>query len=238
MKKALRNIFSACALVVAGSAHAGIPTFDAAAVAQAIMQVQSWAQQYQQMVTQIRNMETQISNVTGSRGFSSLLNGPLYEQARRYLPADSQALVDAMRSANFGTLNSSLESVKRGAVSLSGSQFKSSTAGTQFDQDMNRAAMAHVSSQEAYKAAMQRLQGLEYMTGQISATNDPKAIAELQARIATEQSMIQNETAKLQSLQMLIAAEKQISDMQAKQAAMRMGGGTPVFQNIQFRAAR
>ena len=62
------------------------------------------------------------------------------------------------------------------------------------------------------------------MTAQISSTDDPKAIAELQARIATEQGMVQNEQAKLQALAMLTASEQQIAQQQARETSIKMGG--------------
>jgi len=61
------------------------------------------------------------------------------------------------------------------------------------------------------------------MTAEISQTQDPKAIAELQARIATEQGMIQNEQSKLQALSMLAAAEKQLADQQANEISIKSG---------------
>ena len=55
--KLFRKFFGAFALMfglgIGNAAHAGIPVIDGAAIAQAVLQVQSWAQQYQQMVQQI-----------------------------------------------------------------------------------------------------------------------------------------------------------------------------------------
>ena len=77
---------------------------------------------------------------------------------------------------------------------------------------------------QAYTDATQRLQNLENMIGQVSQTQDPKAIAELQARINTEQGIIQNEQAKIQAMAMLMKAEQQVSDMQARDTSIRMAG--------------
>ncbi len=46
----------------------------------------------------------------------------------------------------------------------------------------------------------------------INGTPDPKAIAELQGRIAAEQAMIQNEQTKLQMYQMVAAAEDRLQE--------------------------
>jgi type IV secretion system protein VirB5 len=68
---------------------------------------------------------------------------------------------------------------------------------------------------------------------QISTTQDPKAIGELQARIATEQGLIQNEQAKIQAMTMLVAAEKQIAEMQARETSIKMGGSVASIPRTQ-----
>jgi len=52
---------------------------------------------------------------------------------------------------------------------------------------------------------------------QINQTKDPKAIAELQGRIAAEQAMIQNEQTKLQMYQMVAAAEDRLQQQRRKE---------------------
>lgn len=91
--------------------------------------------------------------------------------------------------------------------------------------DLNRAASNKALSQEAYNSAQQRLSNLEDLLQQISTTQDPKSIAELQARINVEQGLIQNEQAKINAMAMLVNAERQISEMQARDVSIRMGGG-------------
>ena len=90
--------------------------------------------------------------------------------------------------------------------------------------DLNRAASNKALSQQAYDSAQQRLSNLEDLIQQISTTQDPKAIAELQARINVEQGLIQNEQAKINAMAMLVNAERQISEMQARDVSVRMAG--------------
>ena len=81
----IKRIFAA--LLLAGSvvaspaAHAGIPTLDAANLAQAIIEVLSWGEQYGQMIEQIQQLEQQYNQavqqydaLTGSRGLGDILN--------------------------------------------------------------------------------------------------------------------------------------------------------------------
>ncbi|KFA32187.1 type IV secretion system protein, partial [Xanthomonas vasicola] len=79
---------------------------------------------------------------------------------------------------------------------------------------------------EAYAAAKSRLDQINSLMGQINQTQDPKAIAELQGRIASEQAMIANEQTKLQLFQMMAQADEKLHEQRqreinAKQLARR-----------------
>lgn len=79
---------------------------------------------------------------------------------------------------------------------------------------------------EAYAAAKSRLDQINSLMGQINQTQDPKAIAELQGRIASEQAMIANEQTKLQLFQMMAQADEKLQEQRqreinAKQLARR-----------------
>src|SRR5690606_22269497 len=63
---------------------------------------------------------------------------------------------------------------------------------------------------QAFDTASQRWDQIQGLMSQINSTTDPKAIAELQARINSEQAAIQNEQTKLQMFQMLAQVEQQL----------------------------
>jgi len=224
MKNFIRIFALALGLSSAGQAFAGIPVIDAANVAQAIKQVAAWKQQYQQMADQYNQMQQQYQSLTGSRGFSSLLNGPAYQQARRMLPPDAQQVLGLAKSGSYGNLASSISAIKQASTTLDAGAFSNPTAAKQWDADMNRAASNKALSMQAYTDAGQRLQTLEGLISQISQTQDPKAIAELQARIQAEQAIIQNEQNKIQAMAMLASAEQQISRQQAREMSIRSAG--------------
>ncbi|MDP1959030.1 MULTISPECIES: P-type DNA transfer protein VirB5 [Betaproteobacteria] len=211
----------------------GIPVIDAASLAQQIQQVAAWAQQYQQMTQQIQQLQQQIASTTGSRGFSSALNSPAFQQARRMLPQDAQTLLDLAANGSYGNLANSINTIKQSTTTLNNGSFSSAHASDQWAADLNRAASNKALSMEAYNSAQQRLTNLENLMSQISTTQDPKAISELQARIATEQGLIQNEQAKIQAMTMLVAAEKQIAEMQARETSIKMGGSVASIPRTQ-----
>ena len=229
MKKLLRILALVTGLFSGGQAFAGIPVIDGANLAQAIQQVMAWAQQYQQMTQQIQQLQQQIESVTGSRGFSSVLNSPAFQQARRTLPEDAQTLLNLANGGSYGNLASSINTIKQATSTLTASDFGSQSAADQWWSDLNRAASNKALSQEAYNSAQQRLSNLEGLLQQISTTQDPKAIAELQARINVEQGLIQNEQAKINAMAMLVNAEREISEMKERDTSIRMAGtGRPV----------
>jgi type IV secretion system protein VirB5 len=233
MKKLLRIFALAIGLISGGPALAGIPVIDGANLAQAIQQVAAWAQQYQQMALQIQQLQQQIESVTGSRGFSSVLNSPTYQQARRTLPPDAQTLLNLANGGTYGNLAGAINSIKQGTTTLTPASFSSQLAADQWMIDLNRAASNKALSVEAYNSAQQRLANLEALIPQISTTQDPKDIAEIQARINVEQGVIQNEQAKVQAMAMLVNAERQISEMQARDVSIRSAGTNRTVPRIQ-----
>ena len=69
---------------------------------------------------------------------------------------------------------------------------------------------------KALETAQKRLNQIEGLMNQINRTQDPKAIAELQARIGIEQAMIQNESTRLQMYKMMSEANEKMLAEQAK----------------------
>lgn len=234
MKKFLRVLILVTGLFSGGQAFAGIPVIDASNLAQQIQQVASWVQQYQQMTQQIQQLQQQIESITGSRGFSAALNSATFQQARRMLPQDAQTLLNLANGGSYGNLASSINSIKQASSTLTAANFGTQLAADQWMADLNRAASNKALSQEAYNTAQQRLFNLEDLMAQISSTQDPKAIAELQGRIQVEQGLIQNEQAKIQAMAMLVNAERQISDMQAREVSIRASGLYHVVPRVQI----
>ncbi|MET3135227.1 type IV secretion system protein VirB5 [Oxalobacteraceae bacterium GrIS 1.11] len=240
MKKFLRILAFVVGIFGGSQAFGGIPVIDVTSVAvqqtqlaQAIQQVAAWAQQYEQMVQQIQQMQQQIQNTTGGRGFSALLNDSTFQAARRMLPPDAQTLLSLANGGSYGNLASSINSIKQATTSLNSGSFSSATAANQWQADLNRAASNKALSMEAYTDAIQRLQNLEGMISQVSQTQDPKAIGELQARINAEQGIIQNEQAKIQAMSMLVSAEKQIAEQQARETSIKTAGSVASIPRIQ-----
>lgn len=233
MKKLLQLSAVSLALLGGTQVHAGIPVIDAANLANSIKQVVAWGQQYTQMVDSIQQLQNQYaqlqttySAMTGSRGMSTLLNGPVDQTMRRYLPAQG-AQIDQLASgavAGYGPLQSAISSLK-GVVSTvpNGTFASGSDALNVLSAKINSLATQKALGQAAYSSAAQRTSDIEGLIATSAAATDPKSIAEMQARIGAQQALLQNESAKLQAMAYMQAAEQQQNEQRANEAISKWG---------------
>jgi type IV secretion system protein VirB5 len=173
-----------------------------------------WAQQVQQMTSQIDQMKQQYGALTGSRGLGRVFDDP---QRRDYLPQDWQAVYEAVKRGGYSGLNG-----RASSIYADNKVFDACESLVQDQQRNACRAQAVKSSQdkafalEAYDQAEARLRQIDQLMGQINQTRDPKGIAELQGRISAEQAMIQNEQTKLQMFQMVAEAEGKIQEQRQR----------------------
>lgn len=236
MKKIFRTLALVLGLVVGSHAKAGIPVLDAANLANSVQQVIAWGQQYQQMVqslTELRNQYVQLQNtynsLTGSRGLVTLLNAAGDQAARRYLPeqaAELEQLTGAVM-AGYGPLQSAIRDTRALVSSMPAGTFGDGTVALNALQArINSLATQKAFGQAAYTAASRRFQDIENLIAISGGANDPKAIAEMQTRIAAQQALLQNESAKLQAMTYMQAAEQQVNEQRGNEAVGRWGKTT------------
>ena len=223
MKKILRVLALAAGLAFGSSAHAGIPVIDGANLAQSIQQVLAWAQQYQQMAEQIQQAQQQLQqlestyqSMTGSRGFGSLLSNPGLPQ---YLPDEWKTVYQTAAGGGYSGISGTLSQI------LSDEQMSGTIAQREqqfLQRSREAAATDKATGLRAYDGAKARLSQIQSLMGQINSTSDPKAIAELQARIGAEQAAINNEATKLQMIGMLQQAEQRLIAEQRQDTNLRL----------------
>ncbi|HGN0628610.1 TPA: P-type DNA transfer protein VirB5 [Pseudomonas aeruginosa] len=219
----MNKLSASCILTVgiaaSSAAFAQIPVTDGASIAKSVEnQIETmakWKMQYDQMVSQIDQMKQQYAAVTGARGMGELFNNP---QLRDYLPHDWQSAYDSVKSGGYAGLSGRAESIYN-----DNKVYDACTGFSSMEQRVNCEAQAVKGAQDkafaldAYDAAKKRLSQIDQLMRQINQTQDPKAIAELQGRIAAEQAMIQNEQTKLQMYQMVAAAEDRLQQQRRKE---------------------
>lgn len=219
MKKLSASCILAVGIAASSAAFAQIPVTDGASIANSVQQqvetMAKWKMQYDQMVSQIDQMKQQYAAVTGARGMGELFNNP---QLRDYLPQDWQGVYDSVKSGGYAGLSGRAESIyDNNKVYDACAGFVSNEQRTNCEAQAVKGAQDKAFALDAYDAAKNRLSQIDQLMQQINQTQDPKAIAELQGRIAAEQAMIQNEQTKLQMYQMVAAAEDRLQEQRQRE---------------------
>lgn len=229
MKKFLIPLALTGGIAMSSAALAQIPVTDVASittnVTNQIETIAKWKLQYEQMVSQINSMERQYSSLTGSRGLGSIMNNP---SMRDYLPQDWQSVYDSVKNGGYPGLSGTGKTVYDANKIYDACAHFIGDAVERIgcEQRAVKGAQDKGFALDAYNAAKGRINQIDQLMGQINQTQDPKAIAELQARIQVEQANIQNEQTKLQMYAMVAAAEDKVqqqrqAEINAKSNARR-----------------
>lgn len=194
-------------------AQAQIPTTDAilngqVSVHNAAMVVQ-WGKEIAEMKEQFTElqrhwdkMDKMESLVSGSRnlGISNApgINGELPSQ------------ISSVYSGSYGDTQSIMQAER---VTQTNASAQAALQERQFQSAATEKALAL----RTFEGAQNRLNNINSLINKIAASNDPKAIQDLNARIGAEQAILQNETQKLQTVSQLAKAEDKLIDERRKQ---------------------
>lgn len=185
----LQKLALAICVTAAPAAHAGIPVIDAANLAQAITQVIAWGQQAEQMIAQLENQATDIANTTGQRGMANIHNNT---QLQQVVPTNVAQLYQGINEGGDAGLTAAAQAIRAqhqvyNCETLTGSVKSVCLA------SMNTNAQTQANLNDALNKASQRTAQIQQLQNAIASTNDPKSIAELQARIQAEQAQVAND---------------------------------------------
>lgn len=196
------------ALLVAGpAAHAQFAVIDVAAVARLTTELQTLDQSLATARQSLAEAQAQYQSMTGNRGMEGLLSGI----DRNYLPQSWDQLTAALtdRGGPYGALSAIMQQALAHNAVLTPAQLNwlSPDARAQLTAERDSTAMLQALSRQALANASSRFASLEQLISAIGAASDQKAVLDLQARIAAEQTMLENEQTKLRVL--FAAAEAQ-----------------------------
>lgn len=228
MKLVKKAVVAAVLISVAGVSPVfatSIPVVDIALNTQTKMnQVENIAK----LVAQLQQLKAQVQAITGDRGMGGLLSG----QNRGYLPPDWNQAMNVLNSSSsspYSALANAAQSIKTAQSVLSTADVNNLTPQMQqlLNQARNASATQQALGQAAYQQASQRVGLLQQLTNAISGASDAKAVMDLQARIQSEQTMLQNDQSKLQSLAQLQQAQDVATrQMHNEMRAQTSGAGT------------
>lgn len=203
------------------TASAQMAVVDVRAIGQLIQQIRTMQQQLETARGQLREAQATFQAMTGRRGMEQLLAG----EVRNYLPPDWQQLASVIdaTSTQYGALARELESLTRRNAVLSDAELDRLGARprTAIDEDRRDIALTQALSRGALDAAGARFESLRALIDAIPNATDAKAAMDLQARIAAEQAMLENEHAKLAALFETAEAERLSRAQQRREQAIR-----------------
>jgi|JI8StandDraft_2_1071088.scaffolds.fasta_scaffold16237_4 type IV secretion system protein VirB5 len=218
-------------------AHAGIPVFDGANVANTLANLQKWKSQleemaahYKKLQAQLQKAEEQYEALTNARGIADALNSPLLQN---YLPQDA---ADVLKTINqFGTsgnLTTAAKALRDAHKLFDCSTITLADERLRCEKEIEAAYQYQAYLQSAADPASKRLAQINELLKLAANTKDPKEIAEAQARIAGEQAMLQHEAARVELMRATAEIEHRVSEAQlneSKRARTARSGSLTAF---------
>ncbi len=222
----------ALALGCTSAAHAQVAVYDAASVRQSIEQVAAWKRQYDQMRQQQLQLQAQHASMTGSRGFGMIATDP---RLNHLAPAELREVLAAIRTKGASGLTPAAAAIRDqtriyACPTPSGNRMDS----CEWNASIN--AQQQANQERALLLLEQRTRQIQQLQTRINATSDPKAIAELQARLQVEAAQVSNDTNKLLVMNAMMdassrAAQQADKERELSNLALKSNGlDTFVFQ--------
>ncbi len=220
-----RMTFTLCLLALSAlgavrPAHAQFAVIDVASIAQLVQEVQQLQQQVATAKSQLAQAQSEYAAMTGPRGMQLLLSGTV----RNYLPTDwtqvSQVLSGS--SGSFPALAGDVLNIVTSNALLTPAQFASLSAAEQAQLTSARrlAALLQATSRAALANSSDRFASLQQLIGAIGSATDQKGALDLNARIAAEQGMLQNESTKVQVLYQIAQSEEWARAQRVREQAL------------------
>ena len=219
--KSLISLLSVLVILAATpAADAQWAVIDVASIRQLIQEVRMMSQQLSLEQSQLAEARQEYQSFTGSRGMQGLLSGVV----ANYLPTNVASLEAVLggSGSSYGPLASNVQSALAANAVLSGAELAALSPGERAVIEAERGAVAlrQGISQQALANASSRFGDVQQLTAAISAARDPKAIFDLEARISTEQGMLQAERTKLQVLYQTLLAQRVAARQRMRERAI------------------
>lgn len=231
-RKRSRYFAAVVAVVVSASpAHAaGIPTIN---IPDIILQITSWLTQYGQEAEQIKQYAEQIEQykkqleqykqqyaaLTGARGMSNIFRN--YTDAlREVVPLKTSENYQDFALNGIESMTAAAKEI-RDKLKIYDCEGQSGDEKKSCQMHLAKAALDKSYSDNVLKMTATRQENLQRLQDQISVTNDPKAIAELQARIATESAHISNDQVRVAALALEQENAQRLMEQQDRERSMK-----------------
>lgn len=228
MKKSKKTVIALamlCSSTFSLSAFAGFPVLIDADIPAQINQVINHAQDiknYAQLLknwTQLKNQYEQQLRMyaaqTGNAMLGNIFNDP---QLHNFLPLNWEQTFKDLNNQGLAALSPTANQALQ-QFGLTTSPVLSQVQRINYQARIGSIAQSQTDSQQAYVKSQKRTQQIQGLMNQINKTQNPKEIAEVNARIAAENGLIQNEANKLKLAQQIQARNTALLEYQAAQQA-------------------
>ena len=202
-----------CAIALAatfssGMSHAqGIPVIDIANLIQTIQQVMNDITKIENQVEQVRQLQGQLASINGVRNLGAVFNSAALSN---YVPANAFNALNALDASGYGGLTPTARTLRDvgmvyNCLNVTGA------ARTACQATLAQPYQQKALLQDAMRAASGRLAQINSLMAQTNATNDQKAVLEIQARIGAENAMLAHEMSQVQMLVGMADSEERIA---------------------------
>ncbi|ALJ08394.1 MULTISPECIES: type IV secretion system protein [Brevundimonas] len=226
MRARILSAAAVVALVVAGApaARAQQIVHDPRALAQMIEEARTTLDQLKALQTQVEqgqrlfdslNDLSDVNALAGELGLPTVRNPlPDMRSLRAAANGDLGALGDLADRADAIRRDTRLYTPPTGDLSPAGAYYRDSLerAGARTARDL-------AVGEAVAGAADRRLEGLETLRSALDTAPNARAVMDLEARLAAEQALIQNEQVRLQGLALTQAAEARLEEQRARERA-------------------
>jgi len=195
-------------LLTAGTGHAqGIPVIDIANLIQTIQQVMNDITKIENQVEQVRQLQGQLASINGVRNLGAVFNSAALSN---YVPANAFNALNALDASGYGGLTPTARTLRDvgmvyNCLNVTGA------ARTACQATLAQPYQQKALLQDAMRAASGRLAQINSLMAQTNATNDQKAVLEIQARIGAENAMLAHEMSQVQMLVGMADSEERIA---------------------------
>jgi len=201
-------------------AHAQFAVIDIASIVQLVQEVQLLEQQVATARSQLSQAQAEYAAITGNRGMQNLLSGT----NRNYLPTDWPQLQQVMSgsSGSYPALAGQVTTLVNSNAVLSPAQVAtlSPTEQAQLVAARQNPALLQATARTALSNSSDRFAALQQLISAIGSAADEKASLDLNARIAAEQAMLQNESTKVQVLSQVAQSQEWSRAQRAREQAI------------------
>jgi type IV secretion system protein VirB5 len=227
MRTRLPVLAGALAVLAAAPAHAQLAVYDATSYAKLLQQAQTALQQLHQLESQVQQGQQLLNSLNVNSNVNAIASQLSTPQLRQFLPDISryEAAVrgDFSGLGNLGARASQIRAANRIYVPDAGvaqsATDKFYTDG--LEQSGDRIARDMALGESVGDVSAQRLQGLEQLRKSLDTAPNARAVLDIQARIAAENALIQNDQVRLQGLGMVQQAQDRMQAQRNRETALK-----------------